>query len=150
MLSNIRQFLPLDTHGTTTANLPIIKQFPAAKLASLVITFDDDGSALQGYLQYWEGEYNVHVAAGATAAVAPGFMPFYNSGQLVGVLISIRAAAEYESLVSQEYHCCVGISGASSTMLSLSISHFLIIGMVVFSNAVYFLGRRTSKKATSP
>ena len=146
MLSNIPQFLPFDTHGAPTANLPIIKEFPAAKEASLVITFDDDGSALQGYLQYWQGGFNVHVAVGATATVAPGFMPFYNSGQLVGILISIRAAAEYESLVSQQYKCCVGISGASSAMLALSMSHFLILGMVVFGNVAYFVSKRTSRK----
>ena len=147
MPANISQFLPLDTYGTPTARLPIIKEFPAAKMASLVITYDDDGSALAQYIQYWLGGYNIPVAVGATSTVAPGFMPFYNSGQLVGILISIRAAAEYESLLSQEYHCCVGISGASSAMLALSVSHFLIVAMVIFGNVVFFVGKRASKRS---
>ena len=149
MLTNIPQFLPLDTHGTPTANLSIIKEFPAAKQASLVITFDDDSSAAYSYLQYWEGAYNIPVAVGATATIAPGLMPFYNSHQLVGLLVSIRAAAEYETLLYQEYKCCLGISGASSAMVALSSSQVLIVGMVVFSNAMYFLRRRSSERGGS-
>ncbi len=150
MTSNIAQFLPLDTHANPTASLPIIKEFPAAKQAALVITFDDDSSALYNYLQYWQGRFNIPVAVGATAILAPGYLPFYNSGQLVGVLISIRGAAEYELLLSapppQGYGCCVGISGATSTVVALSTSHLLIIAMVVFGNVAYFVGKRSSKK----
>ena len=146
MPANISQFLPFDTDGNPTANLPIIKEFPAAKLASLVITFDDDSSALYSYLQYWEGRSNIPVAVGATATIAPGFMPFYNSGQVVGVLFSVRAAAEYELLLHQQYNCCLGISGASSTMVALSASHLLIVAMVVFSNAAYFIGKEVSRR----
>lgn len=146
MLSSISQFLPLDTHGDPTASLPIIKEFPSAKQASLVITFDDDSSALNSYLQYWEGRGNVPVAVGATATIAPGFMPLYSSGQLVGVLFSVRAAAEYETLLHQNYNCCIGISGASSVMVSLSTSHLLIVAMVIFGNIAYFVGRRASKE----
>lgn len=150
MTSNIAQFLTLDTHATPTASLPIIKEFPAAKQAALVITFDDDSSALFNYLQYWQGRFNIPVAVGATAILAPGYLPFYNSGQLVGILISIRAAAEYEVLLSspppEGYGCCLGISGATSTVVALSTSHLLIIAMVVFGNVAYFVGKRGSKK----
>jgi len=150
MTSNISQFLPLDTHANPTASLPIIKEFPAAKQTALVITYDDDSSALNSYLQYWQGRFKTPVAVGATAILAPGYMPFYNSGQLVGVLISARAAAEYELLLSspppQGYGCCLGISGATSAMVAQSTSHLLIIAMVVFGNVVYFVRKRKSKK----
>ena len=145
MLSNIAEFLPLDTHGNPTADLPIIKEFPAAKVASLVITFDDDSSSLNAYLQYWQGRANIPVAVGATATLAPGYMPLYSSGQLVGVLFSVRAAAEYETLLHQQYNCCLGISGASSVMVALSASHFLIVAMVVFGNIAYLIARRTKR-----
>ena len=150
MISNIAQFLPLDTHANPTASLPIIKEFPAAKQAALVITYDDDSSALFSYLQYWQGRFNIPVAVGATAINAPGYMPFYNSGQLVGILISAPAAAQYEMLLSspppQGYGCCLGISGATSAMVAQSTSHLLIIAMVVFGNVAYFVGKRGLKK----
>ena len=143
---NISQFLPIDTHGNATSSLPIIKEFPAAKLASLVITFDDDSSAAYSYIQYWGGPYKIPVAVGTTATLAPGFMPVYSSGQLVGVLFSVRAAAEYGTLVYRQYDCCLGLSGASSTMVALSASNLLVVAMVVLANVAYFIGRRTSQK----
>jgi len=144
--SSISKFLPLDTRGNPTANLPIIKQFPGIKVASLVITFDDDSSAAYSYIQYWEGPYKIPVAIGATSTIAPGMMPLFNSGQLVGVLFSIRAAAEYEELVYQQYNCCRGLSGASSAMVGLSASQLLIVVMVVFANMAYFFSRRMTKR----
>lgn len=145
MTSNIAQFLPLDTHSTPTASLPIIKEFPAAKQVSLVITFADDTTALSNYLQYWQGRFNIRVAVGAPAILAPGYMPFFNSGQISGVLISMRGAAEYESLLYRDYKCCLGLSGAASAMVAQSASHLLIVAMVIFANAAYFIGRRNPK-----
>ena len=147
VLSNISQFLPLDIHGNPTASLPIIKEFSGVKLASLVITFDDDSGNTNSYIQYWEGPYKIPVAAGTTASLAPGFMPLYNSGQVIGVLFSVRAAAEYDELLYQQYHCCLGIGGASSTMVALSASNLLIVAMVAFANVAYFIGRRTSQRS---
>lgn len=146
MTTDIAQFLPLDTHSTPTASLPIIKEFPAAKQVSLVLTFDDDSTALYNYLQYWQGRFKTPVAVGATAILAPGYMPFYNSGQLAGVLISMRGAAEYESLLYKDYNCCLGISGATSAMVAQSVSHLLIVVMVIFGNVVFFISRKKFTK----
>jgi hypothetical protein len=140
MLTGIAQYFPVDTHGNPVDTLPIIKEFPAAKQASLAITFSAGEPGLLDYLQYWQGSFNIPVAVGATASNAPGYLPFYNSGQLVGILISIRGAAEYEVLIHR-----VGISGATSAMVAQSMSHLLIVAMVVFGNVAYFAGRSRKK-----
>lgn len=142
MTASIAQFLPLDTHGTPTDTLPIIKEFPAAKQAALVMTFAASEPDLSAYLQYWQARYNIPVAVGSTAASAPGFMPFYNSHQLVGILISMRAAAEYEILIHR-----MGISGATSAMVAQSMSHLLIVSMVIVGNVAYFVTRGRRKEA---
>ncbi len=140
MTRDIHQFFPVDTHGNPTDTLPIIKEFPAAKQAALVITFAAGEPGLSAYLQYWQARFNIPVAVGATASSAPGYLPFYNSGQLVGILISIRGAAEYEILIHR-----MGISGATSAMVAQSTSHLLIVVMVVFGNVAYFVGRSRMK-----
>ena len=136
MTTDIHQFFPVDTHGNPTDTLPIIKEFPAAKQAALVISFAAGEPGLSQYLQYWQARFNIPVAVGATASSAPGYLPFYNSGQIVGILISIRGAAEYEVLIHR-----IGISGATSAMVAQSAAHLLIVAMVIFGNAVYFVGR---------
>ena len=141
MTTDIHQFLPLDTRGNPTDTLPIIKEFPAAKQAALVITFAAGEPGLSAYLQYWQARFNIPVAVGSTASSAPGYLPFYNSGQLVGILISMRAAAEYEILIHR-----MGISGATSAMVAQSTSHLLIVAMVVVGNVAYFVGRGRMKE----
>ncbi len=141
MTSDIHQFFPVDTHGNPTDTLPIIKEFPAAKQAALVISFAAGEPGLSQYLQYWQARFNIPVAVGATASSAPGYLPFYNSGQVVGLLISIRGAAEYEILIHR-----MGISGATSAMVAQSAAHLLIVAMVVFGNVVYFVGRGRKKE----
>jgi hypothetical protein len=141
MTSDIHQFFPVDTHGNPTDTLPIIKEFPAAKQAALVISFAAGEPGLSQYLQYWQSRFNIPVAVGATASSAPGYLPFYNSGQVVGLLISIRGAAEYEILIHR-----MGISGATSAMVAQSAAHLLIVAMVVFGNVVYFVGRGRMKE----
>lgn len=141
MTADIHQFFPVDTHGNPTDTLPIIKEFPAAKQAALVISFAAGEPGLSQYLQYWQARFNIPVAVGATASSAPGYLPFYNSGQVVGLLISIRGAAEYEILIHR-----MGISGATSAMVAQSAAHLLIFAMVVFGNVVYFVGRGRKKE----
>jgi hypothetical protein len=140
MTTNIPQFFPVDTRGNRIDTLPIIKEFPAGKMASLVITFSAGEPGLLDFLQYWGANYNVPLAVGATASNAPGYLPFYNSGQIVGILISIRGAAEYEVLINR-----IGISGATSAMVAQSMSHLLIVVMVVFGNVAYFVGKGRKK-----
>ncbi len=143
MTADIHQFFPFDTRGNPTDGLPIIQQYPAAKAASLIMTFAGGEPGFSSYLQYWQARLNIPLAAGATAIESPGFLPFYSSRQIVGLLISMRAAAEYELLIGR-----VGISGATSAMLAQSTSHLLIVLMAVVGNVAYFL-RRGAAKARS-
>ncbi len=143
MTANIHSFFPVDTRGNPTDNLPIIQQFPGARQTALVVSFVAGEPGLSAYLQYWQSRLNIPVAAGAVASLSPGFMPFYNSHQIVGILISIRAAAEYELLLHGEYsQVPIGLSGANSAMVAQSTSHLLIVVMVIVGNAAYFVTRR--------
>jgi hypothetical protein len=140
MTANIAQFFPVDTRGHQTMSLPLIKEFSAGKQASLVLTFATGEPGLNDYLQFWQAPFNIPVAVGSTASAAPGYLPFYNSHQIVGILISLRAAAEYEILIGR-----VGLSGAIPAMVALSASHLMIVIVVVAGNALFVLQRRKTK-----
>jgi len=140
MTTNIQQFFPVDTRGNPTSSLPIIQEFPAGKQASLLMSFTGGEPGVDNYLQYWQTPFNIPVAVGAPAISAPGYMPFYNSGQLVGIMISMRSAAEYEFLIHQ-----VDLSGAVSAMVAQSASLWLIAILVIVGNVAYVL-RRSNRK----
>ena len=139
MTTNIEQFFPIDTRGNPTSTLSIIQQFPAAKQASFLMTFSGGEPGLDNYLQFWQTPFKIPTAVGAPAISAPGYMPFYNSKQIVGIMISMRSAAEYEFLLHQ-----IGLSGAVSAMVAQSASLWLVAILVIVSNCAYLIrkGRR--------
>ena len=139
MTTDIQQFFPVDTRGNPTSSLPIIQEFPAAKQASFVMSFSGGEPGLDNYLQFWETPFKIATAVGAPAISAPGYMPFYNSKQIVGIMVSMRAAAEYEFLIHD-----VDLTGAVSAMVAQSASLWLIAIMVIVGNCAYLL--RKSKR----
>jgi hypothetical protein len=128
---------PRDIRGMPTAEMLLLRLFPNAREAALVVSFTGGEPGINRYLQYWNAPFDIPVAMGSTALAAPGYLPFYDSGQLVGILISLRAAGEYETLIRTD-----NISGAASAMVSLSLAHITIVGAVVVGNLALLLSRR--------
>ncbi len=134
---NVRQFYSRDARGTPTSQLKLFDQFPGVKEAALVVTFTGNEPGIMKILQFWQAPFNLAVAVGATGINAPGYLPFLPSHQIIGILISLRAAAEYEVLINRP-----GISGASAAMVAQSTSHVMIVFVVVAGNVAYFASRR--------
>jgi len=141
MTTDIKQFFPVDTLGHPTSSLPIIQEFPSAKQASLLVTFTGGEPGVDNYLLYWQTPFGIPVAVGAPAISAPGYMPFYNSKQVVGILISMRSAAEYEFLINR-----VDESGAVAAMVAQSASLWLIAIVVLVSNIAYVIRKSNFKR----
>ncbi|MFO7810863.1 MAG: hypothetical protein R6V47_05785, partial [Candidatus Delongbacteria bacterium] len=73
------------------------------------------------------------------------FVPYYQTGQLVGLSNGLRGAAEYEKLVSEKYN--VNYYGtATKGLSSLTMSHLVIFGLVFIGNIVYFVERKKGGK----
>ncbi len=133
---NIRQFYSSDARGTPTGQLKLFDRFPGVKEAALVVSFTGNEPGVGVILQYWQAPFNLAVAVGSTGISAPSYLPFIASRQIIGILISLRAAAEYEALIERP-----GISGASAAMVAQSTSHVMIVLAVVVGNVAYLASR---------
>ncbi len=134
---NIRQFYSRDARGTPTSQLKLFDRFSGVKEAALVVSFTGNEPGVGVILQYWQAPFNLAVAVGSTGISAPSYLPFLASRQIIGILISLRAAAEYEALIERP-----GISGASAAMVAQSTSHIMIVLAVVVGNVAYLASRR--------
>jgi hypothetical protein len=116
---------------------------------TLVVTISAGFPGIDEWIRKGRGKERFALAAAVTAVTAPGKMPFYTSGQIVGLLNGMRGAAEYESLVNDlEDESRYGIPPlheALSGMNALSSAHFLVIALVVVSNVLYFRSRRRGR-----
>lgn len=80
----------------------------------------------------------IDMIASITAVVLPNVQPYFNSGQIGGVVSGMNGAAEYESLVQVPGKALQGMDAQS-------LGHLWIIVLVVLGNIGYFATR--GKKA---
>jgi hypothetical protein len=125
-----------DFRGQKTGHLPVLKGISNLTDFPLVITVSAGNPGIEEWLQYGQGKYNIALGGAVTAVSAPAMLTFVRSGQLVGLLGGMKGAAEYEKLIGMPDYAYLGMN-------ALSASHFFIIGLIIFSNVVYFLQRRT-------
>lgn len=132
---SIRNVFPEDAYGTPVTDIPMMEGVRNYDDIPLVITLAG-WSAAEAWIYYAYQPYRQQVGAGVTAVMATDFYPYWNTGQLVGMLGGMRGAAEYEVLVEQADQ---GVRG----MDSQSVIHILIIVLIVIGNVAYFMsGKR--------
>lgn len=135
LVRDIPKAIGTDFYGRPVGSLPMMKGVRDASDIGLVVEI----TGLAGLTELWiglvQGPCNVPFATGYTAVMAPGYYPYLDSGQMKGMLVGAKGAAEMELLVKRP-----GMGGA--IMSAQSWAHLLIMALIVLGNAGYLLGRR--------
>lgn len=124
-----------DSRGNRTADLPIMQGITDIHDFAFVHGFANSDLGIFGWLRQVVDPMGIDFAVGVVTVSVPGTTPFYNSGQLKGLLGGLRGAAEYETLIERP-----GL--AVSMMDAQSMGHMLIIGFILMGNVAYFLSKR--------
>lgn len=138
LLDNPSSVFKQDMRGTPIQDIPVMKQFKSVKDLKLMLSVNCGPVGGCSVAQWVRMGYTTHkkpVWIGLNAVMAPGSMPFYRSGQLVGYIAGIRGAAEYEVLVKRP-----GL--ATAAMDAQSVAHALIIVFIVLGNVGMIVTRR--------
>jgi len=141
MYDSITENFSEDFYGNPVTELPLIQKFDGIKHAAVVVSFAAGSPGPGTYLQYWatqKPEFHKFIV-GSPAVSAPGFMPYYEAGKAgeigyVGVIVSLRGAAEYETLLGE-----IGLTGATAALNAQSAVHYLLVIAVVLGNIAYFM-----------
>ena len=82
--------------------------------------------------------YGLTVLTGLTAVYVADILPFYQSGQIKGVLGGLKGAAEYEK--------ARGPPGSGTAgMRSQKVVHYMIILFIILGNFAYLATRGRSR-----
>jgi hypothetical protein len=136
---NVHNTFPEDTYGTPVSQIPMMADIQDANDFAMVIAFDSGGSR-----HYYVGQinslYGTPIACALNSVNVTNTMPYYASGQVLGILNGVRGAAEYEQMI--------GSLGTGTTNLdSISFGHLVIIFFIIIGNISYFAsGRKPSKR----
>ncbi len=150
LLFSVKDSFPTDFYGEKTEVLPLLKNIKNHSDISAVV---DVSSSLQGgthsallYLMARNKESKkMKILSAISGAYAPEIYPFFDSGQISGIIPGIKGAYDYESLLGIE-----PVSGsAGEIMPSLSAAHIFILLIIISANIGFFLSRKDKSGAKS-
>ncbi len=135
MAKDIPKAIGADIRGTPVTRLPLMKGVRDIKDIGLVIEVTGLSAMTETWIGLIQGPYGVPFAAAYTAVMAPGYYAFLDSGQIKGMLVGAKGAAEMEALVRRP--------GTATRIMNVqSWAHMLIILLIVVGNLGYLLARR--------
>lgn len=134
MGSSIPAAFPRDFRGTPIDELPLMQGIQNFNNFDFVINISAGYPGIYEWVQFGVDRFNIKLFGGTTAVQTPLVYPYYESGQLKGIMGGLKGAAEFEKLV--------GIKGKATTfMLSQSFAHIIVILFIIVGNGAYFLSR---------
>jgi hypothetical protein len=124
-----------DSRGNSVASLPIMQGISTVKDFAFVHGFTSSDLGIAGWLRQAVDPLGIDYAVGVVTVSVPSATPYYNSGQLKGLLGGLRGAAEYELLIETP-----GLG--ASMMDAQSMGHLLILGFILLGNLSYLFGKK--------
>ncbi|OGC76737.1 MAG: hypothetical protein A2Z27_03035 [candidate division Zixibacteria bacterium RBG_16_50_21] len=141
MGASIPNTFPTDYHGKPVSRIPIMQGITNFKDVAMIVNISAGYPGTKEWVQQVQSRYQIDLVTGCTAVSAPEFYPYYQTGQLKGLLGGMKGAAEYEKLV--------GIKGLGTRgMDAQSISHLTVFLFILIGNLAYFALRFVKGKAS--
>lgn len=138
---NIRKPYQADYKGQAINDIPMLKSIQNYNDFHLVICIAGT-KVPTDYIIWGVNQYNFNFAAGLTAVSAAEYYPYLQSGQLKGLLAGMKAAAEYEGLISKP-------DSAMRGMASQEWGHLTIIAFIIIGNILFYLRKKMKSEGAS-
>lgn len=138
--SDIHKTFPVDQHGNSIEELPLMQSVRTAADITLIVSAESGTPGTPELVRQVQNPYGTRLIGCYSAQFAPTYMPYFDSGQVNGLLPGLRGAAEYELLSGEVGQGQKGFGSVTFSMLT-------VIGFVVLGNVIYFIDRGRSGKS---
>ncbi|HHY76031.1 MAG TPA: hypothetical protein GX500_04495 [Firmicutes bacterium] len=138
MAKDLLGSFPKDFRGNDTKSLKVMEGITSITDVALVVTVASGTPGIPEWIRQVGDPLKVPLATVVVAVNVPNMTPYLQSGQLCGLIPSMKGAAGYEALISMK-----GLGTAG--MDAQSMSHLAILFFVVLGNVVHYIGKKTGK-----
>ncbi len=134
MGESMRNTFPVDYYGTPYDEIPLLESIQ--NYAQIPVVLSLASTAVGEYWAVYAGSrYGLRVLTGVTAVYVADIQPFYQTGQISGVLGGLKGAAEYEKRIERP-------ADGTNGMRSQKVIHYLIILFIVLGNIAFWSAKR--------
>lgn len=116
------------------SEFPMMVNIKTAKDINLIISIETGTPGLPEWLRQWNTPFGVPIIVGCIGVSVPGMAPYLSSGQLSALLPGLTSSAEYEILLVRPGLAVAGVD-------AVSMSHLLVVILVVICNIAFFVKR---------
>jgi hypothetical protein len=138
LCADFHQIRPKDRDGTPAEELPLLARLQTIDDVHMVycVTYQPSPE----WISFANGQYGTPVGFGCMSIMAPNYFTYIDSGQLCGMLVGNRGAAEYEALLGQR--------STGSRMIGVaSFGNCIIIAAALLGNLGAWAAMRARRKA---
>lgn len=133
--SDMKRAAPVDFFNTKVENIPMMQNINSMHDVRVVADFATGIPGPAEWIRQVGQNYPVTMLAGVVTVMGPQSEPYYQSGQLKGLLSGTRSAAEYEVRSGSPGKAAAGMDAQS-------LGHLVIIFAIGLGNLAYFLNGR--------
>jgi hypothetical protein len=124
-----------DVYGNKFDSLPLMNEIRTGEDADIVICATSSGDRTVGWVRQLHEKFGTTILTLPISIGITSIQPYYESGQVSGILYGSRGAAEYEILTNRP--------GEAVTQTdALTMQHILLISVVIIGNLLYLNERR--------
>lgn len=125
--------LPVDyIENKPTSSFSIMQNIKTAEDVDLIISFETGTPGLPEWIRQWQTPYDTSIIMGCIGVMVPEVAPYLQTKQLGALIPGLTASAEYELLLERPGLAIAGVD-------AISISHLLVIILVIAGNVAYLL-----------
>jgi hypothetical protein len=130
-------YTSVDYYGKPISSLPIMNDFTGAAAIKIVVVIYDYNPEPYSWMRQWR-PYGIPIALHHYGGPAT-WLPYWNTGDLIGVSSDIDGGAQYETLENKP--------GLASALTTLSSTFFILqAATIVIASAVFWGSKLTKKK----
>ena len=127
---DLHETVPKDIHGTPLSEIPMMENLRTANDFGVAIGLN----TMTVWIRQWLVPYGAPVIGIIEGMSAPGFMPYYETGQLGGFVYGTTGGAQYEIIISEPGD---GVKRSDA----ISLGHMLVVVAIIVGNIEYFVRR---------
>lgn len=140
---NTRGTFKKDFRGNDLDSLPLMKDRNTIKDYDMSISLNVGpigGASTDAWVRQIKVGKQAPLVMGVVAVMGPAAFPYLRSNQMDGLLVGLRAGADYEVLLDY-------VGPGRKAMDALSMAHVVIIGMILLGNLALYAQRQVRRAA---
>ena len=135
VLGDLKSLVTNDYQGTAISTLPLMDNIGGADDFALVAYVTTAGETAEGWVYQASSQYNNVVLGGCLSMMTTSIKPYYDSGQLAGIMDGIKGAADLEFLTGHP-----GDAIVSSDILTFTQT--LVLIFIIVGNVSWYMTRK--------